>query len=318
MIHALLRRCRCPKPEACDQRYREALLQLFDLYNRAYNRVRLDYFDGKLEHPYYFIGMRYGRFLGSALSVPAYENVFARLKKHLGIHTKQLGSHSLRAMACLNFVDNARAAGRSEEAIRTGMLRRFGWSPYSKMPTLYTERDTKDFVDNINKELIDDDDTSSSNKFETDVAQVVANRQRRKTSAKFEVELASDTWEIAAGRYIHWAVYGHLATPAFIKRLKEDIFAEILSANRLAPSSVANYELALRNCLEFTHDEGADLVDDLTDDIIAAWRPKAAGKQYPWYVKNLVTKARKIDNQYLTHVTKRLLDKIKAPNKYQY
>ena len=134
--------------------------QLFDLYNRAYNRVRIDYFDGKLEHPYYFIGMRYGRFLGSALSVPAYENVFARLKKHLGIHTKQLGSHSLRAMACKNFVDDARAAGQSEEAIRTGMLRRFGWSPYSKMPTHYTERDTKDFVDNINKELIDDDDTS--------------------------------------------------------------------------------------------------------------------------------------------------------------
>ena len=155
----------------------------------------------------------------------------------------------------------------------------------------------------------------SSNKFETPLTQAVATRQRRKTSANFEFDIASDTWEIASGKYIHWALYGHLATPAFIKRLKEDIFAPLLSNNSHSPGSVQSRELALRNCLQFTHDEGADLVDDLTDDIIAAWRPEASGKHYPWLVKTLITKAREIDKQYFPHVTTRLLDKIKTPKR---
>ena len=159
---------------------------------------------------------------------------------------------------------------------------------------------------------------NSSKKFETPLEQAVATRQRRKTSANFEFDIASDTWEIAPGIYIRWALYGHLATPAFIKRLKEDIFAELLSNNRLHARTVYGYEVALRNCLEFTHDEGADLVDDLTDDIIAAWRSKAAGKSYPWYVKTLITKAREIDKQYFPHVTTRLLDKIRTPKNINY
>ena len=157
----------------------------------------------------------------------------------------------------------------------------------------------------------------SSNKFETPLEQAVATRQRRKTSANFEFDIASDIWQISAKLYIYWASYGHLATPAFIARLK-DIFAEILSNNRLSAGSVHGYEIALRNCLEFTHDEGADLVDDLTDDIIAAWRPKASGKQYPYNVKTLITKAREIDKQYFPYVTTRLLDKIRTPKTTAY
>lgn len=158
----------------------------------------------------------------------------------------------------------------------------------------------------------------SSNKFETDVAQAVANRKRFKTSANFEFDIASDTWQISASLYIHWALYGHLATPAFIKRLKEDIFAPLLSNNRLHARTVYGYQVALKNCLEFTHDKDADLVDDLTDDIIAAWRPEASGKKYPFALKTLIKKAREIDKQYFPHVSTRLLDKIKTPKFTKY
>lgn len=135
--------------------------QTFSDYLNIYNSARreLHDYDASLNHPYFFISLLAGQSFGNALSMTSYRNVFSKLCRYLGINRKHLGSHSLRVMACLNFVEQARAAGQTNEAIQTGMLTRFGWSPYSKMPTHYTEHDTKEFIASTYMELIDDDDT---------------------------------------------------------------------------------------------------------------------------------------------------------------